>query len=272
MAADLTGIDIAFIDSHVHLDHLYRHQPERIGWMRKKKCFPISWSFALQAGSVSELRNYLKSKADTMRELDRCQLPCRFLAGIHPRNMVSGLKPESVRDLLMPYLEMDLCLGVGEIGLETASTQEIEVLHAHLELRREVAELDKVFGIHTPRRNKSAVTRQTLDLLKPCKDYGDRIVVDHCMPETISEVLSAGFWAGVTLSPAKAGDSDMKTIIDHHAPDLSGIMVNTDSGAGFFEDLFQFAQAPAIDMETRRGLTRFNAARFFRLTGVALEV
>lgn len=272
MAADLSGIDVALVDSHVHLDHLYRYRPERIGWMRDKRYFPISWAFALQVESVSDVKNYLATKAEMIRELDRYQIPCRFLAGIHPRNIVSGLKPERVRDLLMPYLEMDLCLGVGEIGLETADTHEIEVLHAQLELRRDVADLDKVFGIHTPRRSKAAVTRRTLELLAPCKDYGDRIVVDHCTPETIGEVLAAGFRAGVTLSPVKAAEADMVAIIDEHRPELGSIMGNTDSGADFFEDFFRLAQSSDIDSEIRRNLTRSNAARFFRLTGVALEV
>ncbi len=271
MAADLTGTDVAFIDSHVHLDHLYQYRPERIGWMRDKLYFPISWAFALQVESVSDLRKYLATQAETIRELDRHQIPCRFLTGIHPRNIVSGLKPERVRDLLLPYLEMAFCLGVGEIGLETADTHETEVLQAQLELCRDVADLDKVLGIHTPRRSKASVTRRTLDLLAPCKDYGDRIVVDHCTPETIGEVLAAGFRAGVTLSPVKASEADMVAIIDKHRPDLGSVMLNTDSGADFFEDFFRFAQSPEIDSEIRRDLARFNAARFFRLSGVALD-
>src|SRR6056297_314572 len=127
------------IDSHVHLDHIRSSRPERIAWMRQNNYFPVSWAFSLAVDDVGDIKRYLAEKAGAIGELNAHQLPCRYLAGVHPRNIVPKLKPESVRNLLMPYLESDLCLGIGEIGLETASVQEIEVLHAHLEMCPEVA-------------------------------------------------------------------------------------------------------------------------------------
>lgn len=265
MAEDLSGHLPDIIDSHVHLDHIRSSRPERIAWMRQNNYFPVSWAFSLAVDDVGDIKRYLAEKAGAMGELNRHQLPCRYLAGVHPRNIVSKLKPESVRDLLMPYLESDLCLGVGEIGLETAGAHEIEVLHAHLELCPELAERGKICGIHTPRRNKAEITRKILDLLEPYQAHSGRIVVDHCMPETIGRVLADGFWAGVTLSPVKAGPADVHEIIDRHGPDVSVIMLNTDSGADFFEDLYRFAQEPSVSAALRDQLTRENAARFFNL-------
>ena len=265
MAENFSGHSPDIIDSHVHLDHIRSSRPERIAWMREKNYFPVSWAFSLAVEDAGDLKRYLAEKAGAIRELDRHQLPCRYLAGVHPRNIVPKLKPESVRDLLMPYLESDLCLGVGEIGLETAGAHEIEVLHAHLELCPEVAQMGKVYGIHTPRRNKPEITRKILDLLQPYQIHGGRIVLDHCMPETIGSVLADGFWAGVTMSPVKASAADVHVIIDRHGADVSAIMLNTDSGAEFFEDLYRFAQEPSVAAALRDQLTRENAARFFNL-------
>ena len=265
MAEDLSGHSPDIIDSHVHLDHIRSSRPERIAWMRQNQYFPVSWAFSLAVEDAGDLKRYLAEKDRAIRELDRYQLPCRYLAGVHPRNIVPKLKPESVRDLLMPYLENDWCLGVGEIGLETGDAHEVEVLCAHLELCPEVAQMEKVYGIHTPRRNKGEITRKILDMLEPYQSHGGRIVVDHCMPETIGRVLADGFWAGVTLSPVKAGPADVHKIIDRHGADASAIMLNTDSGAEFYEDLYRFAQEPSVAAALRDQLTRENAARFFNL-------
>ncbi|HMA68012.1 MAG TPA: TatD family hydrolase [Desulfosalsimonadaceae bacterium] len=257
------------LDSHVHLDHIAVDHPERLRWMRDREYFPVSWAFCRQVESVSGIRGYLAQKAEIIRELNRHQLPCRFLAGIHPRNIVSGLRPESVRELVLPYLETPLCLGIGEIGLESADSQECEVLCAHLELFRETAELGLVCGIHTPRADKAARTRTTLDLLSGYRDLGSRIVVDHCMPETIAGVLAEGFRAGITLSPVKAGEAEVMEIIARHGERLSRIMINTDSGADFFEDLYNFSRSADVAPEIREQLVRANAVRFYGLENCA---
>ncbi|MBS3759544.1 MAG: TatD family hydrolase [Desulfobacterales bacterium] len=254
-----------YIDSHLHLDHILNNRPEWVDWMQEKAYFPVSWAFAKQVGSVSDVKNYLAAKVSTVRELNHFRLPCRFLAGIHPRNIVPELKPESVRELILPCLEMPLCLGIGEIGLETAGSHETEVLQAQLELFKEVADLDKVYGIHTPRANKAAVTRKTLDMLTDYEQIKDRIVVDHCLPETIGDVLSSGVWAGITISPTKASEADVRAMISRYEDHIPEMMMNTDSGASFYEDLYQFSRLEDIDTGVRESLTRSNAARFFRL-------
>ncbi|MFP4088459.1 MAG: hypothetical protein ACLFUL_16895 [Desulfobacteraceae bacterium] len=42
-----------------------------------------------------------------------------------------------------------------------------------------------------------------LDILKDFTAFKDRLLIDHCTPETIDPVLCSGFWAGITLSPVK---------------------------------------------------------------------
>ena len=178
------------------------------------------------------------------------------------------LKPEQIRELILPYLDDPLCLGIGEIGLETGSLREVEILLAHLELADELADRGKVFGIHTPRGNKAKVTSQTLDLLKSYFDYKERIVIDHCTPRIIGEVLSAGFWAGVTLSPVKASAEDVIEMVCRYENSLSRIMLNTDSGTQFFDSLYTFIRGANLDMEIKEKITRSNAQRFYSIGGM----
>lgn len=247
----------------MHLDHVCSHHPKRMAWIEKTGCMPISWSFSKSVDSVAEIRGYLKNHAEIIRRISSEQFPCYFLAGVHPRNISPDLNPEQIRELLIPYLDNPRCLGVGEIGLETGSEREKEIFLAQMELAEEVAGRGKVFGIHTPRANKAAVTEKILNFLEPYRKYGDRIVVDHCRPDTIANVLSGGFWAGVTLSPVKASVRDVGEILLHQKEVASRVMLNTDSGIEFYEDLYGFVCGLETDSEMETALARDNAAAFF---------
>ncbi len=263
--------DTQFIDSHVHLDHIYSDNSDRISWLEKAGCTPISWSFCKPVKSVADIKRCLANHAEIIGELSVTRFPCYYLAGIHPRNISADLKPEHIRELILPHLDDPNCVIIGEIGLETGSSGETEMLLAHLELADEVTGRRKVFGIHTPRGNKANVTSQTLDLLKRYVDYKERIVIDHCTSEIIGAVLSAGFWAGVTLSPVKASGQDVLDIINiikRHDGFLSRIMLNTDSGTAFYDSLYLFIQSAKLDSGIQEALTRYNAERFFSINKI----
>ncbi len=259
---------IKFIDSHVHLDHIYTDNADRISWLEKAGCTPVSWSFCKPVESVADIKRCLVNHSEIINELSVTRIPCYYLAGIHPRNISQDLKPSQVRELLFPYLDDPICLGIGEIGLETGSQREVEILLAHLELADEVVGRGKVFGIHTPRENKAMIAQQTLDLLKPYAGYKERMVLDHCTPAIIGEVLSAGLWAGVTLSPVKASIEDVKDIVNRYGKYLSRIMLNTDSGTQFYDNLYSFIQSDELGRDIKEKITRSNAERFFRIGGM----
>jgi predicted metal-dependent TIM-barrel fold hydrolase len=154
---------------------------------------------------------------------------------------------------------------VGEIGLEKGSPREEDIFCAHLELAPEVANRGKVFGIHTPRRDKARVTERVIKALGPYAGYCDRMVVDHCTPDTAGLVLSKGFWAGITVSPIKCSSGDVEHILKSHAHAVHRIMLNTDSGFSFYEDLYDLYLSGGLDRETKALVCRENALCFFGL-------
>jgi hypothetical protein len=259
---------VRFIDSHVHLDHIYTDNADRISWLEKNGGTPVSWSFCKPVESVADINRCLANHSEIINELSVTRFPCYYLAGIHPRNITQDLKANQIRELLLPYLDDPICLGVGEIGLETGNQREVEILLAHLELADEVAGRRKIFGIHTPIENKAMVAQQTLDLLKPYAEYKERIVIDHCTPAIIGKVLSEGFWAGVTLSPVKASTEDVRDIVNRYGNYLSRIMLNTDSGTQFYDNLYMFIQSAELERAMKTKITRSNAERFFRIGGI----
>ena len=251
------------LDSHVHLDMITSYHPEKRDWLIAHNCHVISWSFFENITTVSHLKACLKSKAQCIQTHIDGGLACRYLAGVHPRSIPEDLKPEHLPSLLMPYLEDPLCLGMGEIGLETGDEREQELFMAQLELGASAGVPGKVIGVHTPRTNKPAVTLKTLDLLKPFTNLNHSLVIDHCTPETIPWILKAGFWAGVTLSPMKTSLEEITAIVSAHADHLGRIMCNTDSGSVFFDDLVRFRHTSKLPETDLSRLTRKNAACFF---------
>jgi hypothetical protein len=254
------------IDSHVHLDLTFSGQPGRIAWMKQNHYLPVSWAFGSNIVTTADLRAYLLFQQKTIRRIHGEGLVCYYLSGVHPRNIPWDLDVKVIPELLGPYLEDPLCRGIGEIGLETGTEREVEVLLAQLELADRVMEKGRGFGLHTPRGNKAAVTLHLLEVLKPCHRAKDRMVVDHCTPETIGEVLKAGYRAGITVSPAKSKASDVQAILSRYPEYEDRIMINTDSGGRFCEDLFALAESNVIEESKKQKILVQNAAVFYGIS------
>ncbi len=255
--------EIAFVDSHVHLDLLYDAEPSLIPELRRAECLPVSWAFGHGIQSIGDLENYLHNQVGTIEKINRECLPCFFLSGIHPRNIPANLRPEEVERLILPFLDHPLCLGIGEIGLENGSAHEKEIFSAQLALAPEIAQRGKVFGVHTPKGDKIRVTKEILEILKGFTASKNSVIVDHCTIETIDEILRAGFWAGITLSPSKSSMRDLRDIARRHVKYLDRILLNTDSGDTFYDDLLNLVQGNGLEAERKKNLTRKNACRFF---------
>lgn len=251
------------VDSHIHLDSVYAQHPDIISWFKKIHCLPLSWAHCREVTSAADIKRYLRRQAETIAAINTTGLQCLYLTGIHPRNITSDMHPEKIHDLLAPYLDDPLCIGVGEIGLETGSAQEKEVLRAQLELGEEITQRDKVFGMHTPRQNKAAITGATLAMLVDFRHFHDSIVIDHCSRETIGTVLDMGFWAGITLSPVKTSFAELSEMIREQSGHTDRIMLNTDSGRIFYEDLYQFyCSGNHCSRDVKLKLLRDNALHF----------
>jgi predicted metal-dependent TIM-barrel fold hydrolase len=254
------------IDSHLHLDHLIRFHPQQIVLMRERRCIPISWAFSDRIDCTHDLEDYFKSQAQTLGELAESGFPCHYLVGIHPRNIPRDLKPEAVGQIITPFLESSQCLGIGEVGLETGSSEEIEAFLAQIQLALELHQKPLRVGIHTPRNNKRAITKKTLSLLRGFNGIETISVIDHCNSTTLIPVLESGFHAGITLSPSKVSLQELKMIVDKHPNQLDRIMCNTDSGTTFSEDLYRFFNSAGFSHSIRRKMTFENAFRFFQLS------
>ena len=253
------------VDSHVHFDLIQRDHPEHVAWLKTKGCAVVSWAYFEGVSSVGDLAARLAAKARCIHSQSAAGMQCHYLVGVHPRSIPQDLKPEAIGKMLAPFFDDPLCRGIGEVGLETATSIEREVLIAQLEIGRQRVSHGNVIGVHTPRSNKPAITAATLALLEGYQDLAPVLVVDHCNAETIGGVLDAGFWAGVTLSPPKTAWAEMCAIAATEADRIDRIMLNTDSGSAAFDDVVGNRDATDLPEEVREKLFLGNAMRFYGL-------
>jgi uncharacterized protein len=132
--------------------------------------------------------------------------------------------------LIPPLLSHPLVLGVGEIGLNKNTANEIKIFEEQVEI---AASHDQMILIHTPHLNdKHKGTKIITDILKNEKRIKpERVLIDHCEEHTIRMAKDAGFWAGLTIYPVtKVTPARGVDILEQFGTDM--ICVNSASDWG----------------------------------------
>ena len=123
---------------------------------------------------------------------------------INPKEAEDPGFAREVISLIPGFLDRPNVLGIGEIGLNKNSRNELEIFEAHLQL---AADRDLMVLVHTPHlEDKRKGTRLIIETIHAAiRNQGrldpGRVLIDHVEEHTVREVLDAGFWAGMTLYP-----------------------------------------------------------------------
>ena len=109
-----------------------------------------------------------------------------------------------VLSILPQYLDRPTVLGIGEVGLNKNSRNEITIFEEQVDL---AARRNELLLIHTPHlEDKLKGTRIIMDILR--NEPGitpERVLIDHAEEHTIGEIKDNGFWFGLTLYPDSKG-------------------------------------------------------------------
>ncbi|MHC4910719.1 MAG: TatD family hydrolase [Planctomycetota bacterium] len=119
---------------------------------------------------------------------------------INPKEAEDPGFAREVMSLIPEFLNRENVLGIGEIGLNKNSRNELDILEEHVAL---AAQHDQLILVHTPHlEDKLKGTRLIMDAIgnNPKIDPG-RVLIDHVEEHTVDIVLDRGFWAGMTLYP-----------------------------------------------------------------------
>ncbi len=138
---------------------------------------------------------------------------------INPKESEDTGLADHVLAVIPPLLERPTVLGIGEIGLNKNSRNEIAVLEKHIDL---AARHNQLILVHTPHlEDKLKGTRLIIEALKNDRRIKpERCIIDHVEEHTVRLVKEAGFWAGMTLYPeSKCTPARAIDIIDMYGTD-----------------------------------------------------
>ena len=121
--------------------------------------------------------------------------------------------------LIPQFLSRPTVLGIGEIGLNRVTRNELATFLDHVEL---ALEHDQLIHVHTPHlEDKYKGTRVIVEALtRDGRVRPERVMIDHAEEHTADMILAGGFWTGVTLYPrTKASPARAIDMIEMYGPE-----------------------------------------------------
>ncbi len=201
-----------YIDPHIHMVSRITDDYDRLA---RCGCVAVSepafWA-GFDRGSIDGFRDYFRQL--TQYEPKRAaafgiEHYCWLCINSKEAENVSLAR--EVIGMIPEFLDAPNVLGIGEIGLNKNTPNEIAILEEQIDL---AATRDELILVHTPHlEDKYMGTRMILDLFASDRRVKpERVLIDHVEEHTIGLALSAGYWCGMTLypltkcTPARAAD------------------------------------------------------------------
>ncbi len=191
---------MSYIDPHIHMvsrttdDYLRMAQAGCVAITE-----PAFWA-GFDRCSVDGFRDYYRQLTDTEpKRAARYGIQHHCWLCINPKEAEDVGFAKEVMSVIPDFLDGENVLGIGEIGLNKNSKNELHVLEAHLALAKSQGTLVLV---HTPHlEDKYKGTMLIMDAVDNAGLDPDRVLIDHVEEHTVGAVLDRGFWAGMTLYP-----------------------------------------------------------------------
>jgi len=163
-------------------------------------CEPAFWA-GFDRSSVEGFRDYFCQLTEyEPRRAAQFGLPHYSWLCLNPKEAENLALADEVLAMIPSFLDRPNVLGIGEIGLNKNSRNEVTIFEKHVEL---AVKHNQMILIHTPHlEDKWKGTRLIVNILKNQAGIDPaRVIIDHVEEHTVDIVLDAGFWAGITLYP-----------------------------------------------------------------------
>jgi uncharacterized protein len=163
-------------------------------------CEPAFWAGFDRKNAHGFYDYFLQLTEYEPRRAKKYHLPHYSWLCINPKEAEDTGLADDVIALIPELLAKPNVLGIGEIGLNKNSRNELLILEKHLQL---AADHDQLVLVHTPHlEDKLKGTRLILEAIRNFSTLRpERVIIDHVEEHTAPLVLDRGFWAGITLYP-----------------------------------------------------------------------
>jgi uncharacterized protein len=179
-------------------------------------CEPAFWAGFDRSSAQGFFDYFCQLTEYEPRRAAKFGLPHYCWLCINPKESEDLGLAEEVLSIIPKFLDRSNVLGIGEIGLNKNSRNELRVLEKHIDM---AARFEQMILVHTPHlEDKLKGTRLIIDALRNHpKIQPGRVIIDHVEEHTVRLVLDAGFWAGMTLYPeSKCTPARAVDILDVH--------------------------------------------------------
>ena len=190
------------IDPHIHCvsrttdDYLYM---ARAGVVAVSE--PAFWA-GYDRSSASSVRRLLQPPAERRAQAGRALRHRSLLRGSAStrRRRRTWTLAREVIALIPPLLAHPRVLGVGEIGLNKNTRNEITIFEEQVDLAARIRS-DDPDPHATPRRQAQGDVDHLRHSQKRPAHPPERVLIDHCEEHTIRLAKQHGFWCGLTIYP-----------------------------------------------------------------------
>lgn len=257
-----------YIDPHIHMVSRITDDYVR---MARAGCVAVSEP-AFWAGFD---RGSAEAFADYFRMLTEYEPKRAAQFGIHHMSWlcINAKEAENVElsreviALIPQFLDRPGVLGIGEIGLNKNTKNEVTIFEEQVEL---ALKTDELILVHTPHlQDKYKGTRMIIDILTAnSRVKPQRVLIDHVEEHTIKPAMNAGFWVGMTLYPVtKCTPERAVDMVEHYGTDR--LMANSAGDWGpsnpmAMPDFIRTLRARGHDPMTIHKLAYENPMWFFK--------
>lgn len=224
------------IEPHIHMIARTTHDYERMARMHTVACCEPAFWAGYDRTSAQAFHDYFTHISEfepTRAAQYLIQHYCWVC--INPKEADDLVLSREVISFIPDFLGKPTVLGIGEIGLNLNTRNEMTIFEEQVEL---ALKYNQLIWIHTPHlKDKLKGTEMMVDYLKGHgKINPEKVAFDHCEEHTIKMVRDAGFWVSMTIypitknSPGRVVDALEIFGIDHMMVDASGDWGPSDPG------------------------------------------
>jgi predicted metal-dependent TIM-barrel fold hydrolase len=224
------------IEPHIHMIARTTADYERMARMHTVACCEPAFWAGYDRTSPAAFHDYF-THITTFEPQRAAQYLIDHYAWIcmNPKEAEDVEFSKEVISFIPEFLDCPTVLGVGEIGLNKNTANEMEVFELQVEL---ALERDLLMWIHTPHLDdKLKGTKMMLDYLAGHGGVNpEKVCFDHAEEHTVGLIRDAGFWASMTIypitknSPGRVVDTLELYGADHMMVDASGDWGPSDPG------------------------------------------
>ena len=189
------------IEPHIHMIARTTADYERMALMHTVACCEPAFWAGYDRTSAQAFYDYF-THITTFEPTRAAQYLIRHYCYIcmNPKEAEDVVFSREVISFIPEFLAKDNAIGIGEIGTNRNTPNEMLIFEEQVDL---AIRLGQLLWIHTPHLNdKLKGTKMMLDALKT-RPYLDpnKVCFDHIEEHTVEMVLEAGYWASMTIYP-----------------------------------------------------------------------